>query len=177
MSQDDDRPPRPPLTVVAQNDDRAIRLEGVKQALEADLRALAANVMRVARGAGKAYEIGRQCKAVAGRFEEYRSVAGHYPPTHEIDAAIAIRREIPSAASDREYERSRGIDTVMRGALQAAASHLVGQRTQEAAGETQLLEGVRILEKLREENRREAVSRKEREDAFEKWKSERDRKK
>jgi len=45
----------------------------------------------------------------------------------------------------------------MRGGLQVAASRLVGQRTQENRGQTEMMDGVRALDRIREDRRARAA--------------------
>lgn len=115
------------------------------------LREHAANLMRVVRGAGKAYEIGPQAAAIVRLFERYREITGVYPSASEVACMLQV---------ERDDDRFRGCDNddltmmfaqreMVRGALQIAASELLGQRTQEARGEDELFQGLQRHEKAR----------------------------
>lgn len=121
------------------------------------LRDLAANMMRVARGAGKPYEIGKQCVSVIDAMQSYRNLAGFYPSSGELSEMLNLR----------QFERDHGLrgsesawymaeQKMVRGALQMAASTLLGQNTQHAAGSTELFEGFEVIEEIRDENSRRA---------------------
>lgn len=130
---------------------RRLALQDVEDAL----RELAANIVRVVRGAGMAPRIGSQAHSLIEAMVAYQKVVGHWPVSEEISAALDVSD--PDESLDRmdddalEYASAR--QAIVRGALQIAASKLVGQRTQEAAGESELFDGIKRLEKVREERR------------------------
>ncbi len=64
-----------------------------KEAVGWPLRELAANIIRVVRGAGKSYEIAGQCVSVIEAFQQYRDKVGQWPSSWEIDQALSISRE------------------------------------------------------------------------------------
>jgi hypothetical protein len=116
------------------------------------MRELAANMLRIVRGAGRPYELPAQMAKVLNLMEDYREATGHYPSDYEIGDTINIRNE----AGGRSDDWSHGIDTMVQGALQVAASTMVNQSTQKSAGEHELIEGLAQIEKIREANRRKA---------------------
>lgn len=124
------------------------------------LRELAANILRSVRGAGKPYQIGRQAQALADAMVAYRDAVGHFPSDEELGAALDV--EIPEERLDQMSDEQevivRARQQIIRGALQVAASRLVDQRPQEAAGMTEIDDGVRDLEKAREERRTRAAA-------------------
>jgi hypothetical protein len=141
------------LRLAVENDQRDIDKERAKRDIEWPLRELAANIIRVVRGAGKSYEIAGQCVAVIEAFQRYREKVGVWPGSSEIDQALSIRREAENASYDDVWELEYAHGTIVRGALQVAASRLVGQNTQEQRGRSELMDGVNSIERIREEMR------------------------
>jgi hypothetical protein len=105
-------------------------------AVSSCLRELTANLMRVTRGAGKSWYIGRQAQALIDSMVEYQKVVGHYPSSEELGAALDIDLDYQEMSNYSEHNRewSYAQQTLIHGALQMAASKLLEQRTQEAAG-------------------------------------------
>jgi hypothetical protein len=86
-------------------------------------------------------------------LQEYQEAAGYYPPSDEIRAALDI--DLPDSLLEDigEFE-ARKVDAeqdMVHGALQIAASRLLGQRNQENAGHKEMFEGFSALKNLREE--------------------------
>jgi len=119
---------------------------------------LAVNVIRVTRGAGKAYEVGRQANKLIETMQAHWDAFGHYPA--EADFHEALRH---TADRDPEYGleqwRRDAFAQIIRGSLQVTASRLAGQPTQVAAGEDEMWRGLRYYEEWREEQRRENAER------------------
>jgi hypothetical protein len=145
---------KPHLRLAVENKQADIDKEWAKREIEWPLRELAANIIRVVRGAGKSYELGRQCVAVIEAFKRYHEKVGHWPATWEIDQALSIRRDDTNATYDEAWEREHACETVIRGALQVTASRLVGQNTQEERGRSEMMDGVNTVERIREEARK-----------------------
>lgn len=145
---------RPPyLRLAAENDQRSIDQEWARGQLRRPLRELAANVIRVVRGAGRSYEIAEQCIAVIEAHRNYFDKVGSWPAAWEIDQALAIGRDRDTQVYDEAWERAVARETILRGSLQVAASRLVGQNTQENRGRSELMEGVNSIIQIREEAR------------------------
>lgn len=144
------------VRLVSENSEKDIAKQRALDDLSWPMRELTANLIRVARGAGRAYELPRQMVTVLERMEAYRTVVGHYPSDGEISHTINLR------FMDKEHRDhvSRAVDTIVQGALQAAASTLVGQSTQKSAGETEIFDGIRAVERAIETLHRERASRK-----------------
>jgi hypothetical protein len=125
------------------------------QAVTDRLCELAANILRSVRGAGKPYQIGRHAQALTDAMVAYRDAVGHYPSDEELAAAldVEISEERLDQMSDEQQAVVQARQQIIRGALQVAASRLVDQRPQEAAGMTEIDDGIRDLEKAREERR------------------------
>ena len=138
------------MRVVADNSEQEIAKRWAARSIRWPLRELAANLLRIVRGAGRPAEVGAQATAVIVAFEEYRAAFGHYPISEEISEALIMRDdERKEHWTDWEY----GVETMVRGALQMAASELVHQGTQRAAGKSELFSGLERIERIREENR------------------------
>jgi hypothetical protein len=121
---------------------------------------LAANILRSVRGAGKPYQIGRQAQSLTDAMVTYRDAVGHFPSDEELAAALDmdIPEERLDQMSDEQQAIVRARQQIIRGALQVAASRLVDQRPQEAAGMTDIDMGIRDLEKAREDRRARAAA-------------------
>lgn len=135
------------MRVVSENSEHDIQRERARQDIVWPLKELAANVIRVVRGAGKPHEIASQAGRVVLAFEAYHDVVGHYPPGHEIQDAINIRYHSEQWETD---DVDWAVDQIIQGSLQVAASRVLAQNTQEAAGERELKDGVRSMEKAQE---------------------------
>jgi len=143
------------MKIVSERSERELAEERAKRLIEEPLRQLASNILRVIRGAGKAWQIASEAAAVLEAFEEYRSIVGRYPSEYEIHEVISMRHEAASSPRDNESDWSDAIDDMIAGGLQMAASRLAGQLTQERAGQNEMFKGLFVIEKIREENRRE----------------------
>lgn len=90
--------------------------------------------------------------AAIDSFEEYREAAGCYPSDWDISTCLCL---------DEPTEHWRDWDwaqlDMVKGGLQIAASQLVGQNTQMAAGRHEMFEGLAVIERIREANRLEAT--------------------
>lgn len=146
---DEQEDARPRLTVAADNTQQDIAQHIARQEIGFPLRMLAANLIRVVRGAGAPYDVGRQCVAVIEALEKYRKVVGSYPSSHEIqDALELVRPEFDGSESDS------AIFAMTRGGLRIAAANLLSQRLQIVQGEKDLMDAFYQLEAWREEQRK-----------------------
>jgi hypothetical protein len=91
---------------------------------------------------------------------EYRDAVGHFPSSFEIANAVTAerRRETIETMSDDSFAHYYAEQAVILGSLQIIASRLLGQRAQEAAGETQMYDGLNKLEDIRTRRRKEWTS-------------------
>lgn len=117
------------------------------------LRAMMANLLRVTRGAGKPEQILRDCKEFLDSVEELYDKSETYPNGKELKQMLSIKKEYSFKISDDEKEREHAEIVIVRGALQISASRLLGQLTQERAGDSEMYEGIRVMEDIRERNR------------------------
>lgn len=145
------------VRLASSNSERDTARHEAAEAIEWPLRELAANFMRVIRGAGKPHEIGRQCVRVVERFNSYRDAHGCYPSSFEIMEALRLNKDESylERCSEESLTWYHAEKKMVRGALQVAASQLLGQLTQERAGDSEMFEGMRPIEEIRERNRRQ----------------------
>ena len=146
------------MKVVAENSSAELAQRLATQDMERALRQLTANLLRVVRGAGKPYAIVEDAAAFINAVVAYHDAAGTALPPDDIASALDIMRDDPgmrSRLSGHDYDRMDAERIIVRGALQIAASRLLEQRTQEAAGKHELYDGVRWMEKLRDTLRKE----------------------
>jgi hypothetical protein len=144
------------IFVIAMNSESEIRRRRAAENVEWPLRDLTANLIRVVRGAGKPYAIRDQLAAVLTAMSDYRDAAGRWPSSDELANMVAMQRPqwLETTSSEiraEDWAKSR----IIRGALQMTASELLGQRTQEAAGESEMYDGINQIEDLRTKRRAE----------------------
>lgn len=128
------------------------------RAYEAALVNLTVNILRVTRGAGRAYEIGRQASALIEAMERHWDAFGHYPGTDDVHRALRFRDQERDPEYGSEQWRTDALQQIMSGSLQVIASRLAGQRTQVAAGEDEMRRGLNYYAEWREEVRRERAA-------------------
>ena len=143
------------VRVVTSNSDDDIRRHRAMSKVRWALVELAANMLRVIRGAGRPHEIGEQTIAVLTAMETYRKDVGFWPDANEISDSLSFyeRPNWFGQISPPDQERWYAERTVMRGALQSIASSLLGQRTQETAGHHEMYQGINEIGRLRAEER------------------------
>lgn len=144
------------MKIVAENSESDIKRRQARDEVVWPLTELTANLLRVTRGAGKPYEIGRQAVALINAMQNHWDVVGQYPSSDELTVALDIdpSREFLEGGGEEFYEEVHAQQQVIRGALQIAASRLLSQRTQESAGERELREGTRGLARVAEARRK-----------------------
>lgn len=124
---------------------------------ERALVALTVNILRVTRGAGKAYEISRQSAALLQAMQDHWDAFGQYPGEADFHQVLHPPRERDSSYGPNQW-RSDALDQIMRGSLQVVASRLARQRLQEAAGDDELHNGLNYYAEWREEMRAQRVA-------------------
>lgn len=149
------------MRVAADNSDEDREREWAKMMLSSALRELTANLIRVTRGAGRSYEIGQQAKELIDAYQAYKTAVGTWPSSYELNEMLALddHEGRGDSADEAGVTLHYGQQYVVKGALQIAASQLIGQRTQEAAGRSQLHDGLRMVEEAREMRRVERETR------------------
>jgi len=123
-------------------------------------RALAANVLRIVRGAGRPEVLGGQMVACMQAVERYREAHGAYPKAKVLRLAldpeeasfetghwaqIQDEEALKWLSMSGQPEKLEAERKLLRGALQICASRLVGQNTQEIIGEHELYGGVHLM--------------------------------
>jgi hypothetical protein len=121
------------------------------------LREMTANLLRMARGAGKPYLIVGQLNELTTALIAYSEKSGGMMPSdHEFKKALAPIEYDPlfrSTYGDVEAERRDAIQQIVRGSLQLVASQMLGQSTQEAAGRSEMHAGSRALGEINKQQR------------------------
>ena len=147
--------------LVVENDPAELRRAQALQEISFPLRDLAANVMRVSRGAGKSYALGIQCAEVIASFERYRELTNQWASSWEIDAILRVRNVGLFESGYSEHDDA--VDDIIGGSLQISASRLLDQKTQERAGEREMYSGLNSIVNQRVRRREEERQREQRE--------------
>lgn len=144
------------MHIVSENTPDELRRNFAQGDVDAALRQLAANLMRVARGAGRPWELGPQAQLVVETMLAYREAVGCFPASEAIAAAISLRNS--QALIERVGEIARdeleAQQDIIHGALQIGASRLLGQMPQETMGRAEMMRGIRDLREANAEHRR-----------------------
>jgi hypothetical protein len=119
------------------------------------LREMTANLLRVIRGAGKPYEIGQQAAALVEALVKYRDVTGAWPD--DLSEVLSIERDMDNLEG-HQLDRADAEQRVISGALQVAASRLIGQTAHASVGSCEMYEGINAIADMREEGRAKALS-------------------
>jgi hypothetical protein len=144
------------MRIVSSQTEAQIKAERAKADFEYALRETTANLLRVIRGAGRPFEVAQQIKKCAEAIQAHELAIGLSIGEESVTNALGIPDEVDwRRFGNDERERHYAQETMVRGALQMTASKLLGQRTQEAAGESELYQGLREIERLRDEARRQ----------------------
>ena len=150
-----DESDRPKLTVVADNPRPKRDERMVQQFFDNALLQLAANIIRVARGAGKPHEIILQCNEVVKTAIDFRDKTGDMPANYSVSNTLRLREEELTEYESFNSQRRLAMEQMMSGALQVAASRMLGQRLQVDQGEKEMQSAYRDLENLYEERRKQ----------------------
>lgn len=142
------------MKVVSSYSDSQLACRRAKDDVAEAIRNLTANLLRVTRGAGKAHEIRRQAIVLIAAMQAHWDACGMWPSSEDLESTLSLSEE-PSGVAGREALWQYAEEAMVKGALQMAASTLLEQRTQRAAGHTQLFKGLIEIERMREENHRE----------------------
>lgn len=156
MSTEDEDPVHPHLRVIEgggtdpRDEDRA-RLD-----LKRSLVELTANLLRVARGAGRPETIIRDCYRVIEASAGYEEAFGKIPNPAEVQNCILYQEE--RGGSEGAGERGWAIERMTRGALQYVASKMMRQLPQTRTGEHDMTCGAVDFVKARDEERRRLLA-------------------
>lgn len=118
------------------------------------MRVLGANILRVVRGAGAPHDLLRQMRALEDAMFAHWE-ADRTWPLSEISAAVWVHEKPDNW--DRYGENARGEwyaeRTILSGALRYVAGELIGPPVQASRGSTEVRQGIRDLERLRQAER------------------------
>jgi len=107
------------------------------------LTELAANILRVVAGAGRASEIPRQAAELVGVTQAYINKHGRGIASWDIEQALCEWTPDSSRELDHHYQ------DIAVGGMRFAASRLLGQNTQAIAARRMMLDGIREIEAAR----------------------------
>jgi hypothetical protein len=127
-------------------------------AVRKGLREMTANLLRVARGAGRPDLIVAQAIALVGLFAAYRDVAGEDLGPEHMTEALRLEH-IPDDEDEIWPDWDRAVREMVNGALQVAAAELLAQQAQAALGRRELFAGYRHIEKLHTKQLRRLLRR------------------
>ncbi len=149
-----------PLRVVSSQSPDELERRRADAEISIPFRTLAANLLRVVRGAGRPEALGVQMTACLQALERYREAHGAYPKPKVLRQAlnpeeadfdrgnwVQLKDEeaLKWLSMSGEPEKFEAERMLLRGALQMCASRLVGQHTQEIIGEHELYSGVHLM--------------------------------
>lgn len=141
---------RPNLTLVPETPGHEREKEQARRELAWDTREMAANLLRIIRGAGRPSELPQQIinlsEAILKVHKECRAWAIWSAMEDTLHSGVPSHWDAP--------ESTRHESTIAKGALQLVASRLVHQRAQEAAGGREIDEGIDELQRARERMRK-----------------------
>lgn len=136
------------MRLVSSNSDADLSRKRELAAIATALRALAANILRVIRGAGRAGELPDQAVAFIDACINFKEATGNYPFADDLERMLALDdlTELLEKFGEAQYALYEAEHTIIRGALQVVASNLVGQRTQATTGGSDMVTGIRDRE-------------------------------
>ena len=142
------------MKIIAENAEAELARRRSIDDLSWALQDTTSNLMRIVRGAGNPHMLIQQLQRLLGAFEQYREVAGPIP-ADRISAILSMERERDPRDNVNDFELAQieAEQQVIRGALQFAASRLVGQLTHQAKGKEEMYDGIREIERVRAERR------------------------
>lgn len=153
------------MRIVSENSPQDLRKRAVEQQVALALRQLAANMLRIIRGAGKPYQLTSDLAACVTAMREYGDLVEHLPPSDfiarvldaekawpggedEQDAYWAAWADDPDEVQKRLLEQRSSRRQMRLAALQITASMLAGQPLQRARGDDDLERAIARHERL-----------------------------
>lgn len=148
------------LRVVSSQSQKELARRRADAELSPPFRTLAANLLRVVRGAGRPEALGEQMFACLEALQRYQQAHGAIPRARVLRLALDPEEasfETGNWAELQDQEALKWLSMsgqpekleaerkLLRGALQICASRLVGQHTQEIVGEHELYSGVHLM--------------------------------
>jgi hypothetical protein len=149
----DDEKKKPHIRLAVENNQKTVDKSWARHEIEWPLRELAANIMRVSRGAGDPIKVMLQCLAVVEGARSYHDKCGDWPDATDVTDALDFHDPRLRDYTRTYDERRSSIEDIVEGALRLAAGRIVGQKLQEDHGEKDLLAAIRRLEEYRAEQK------------------------
>ena len=136
------------MKLVSEQSQENLAEQRALDALRWPIRELAANLLRVIRGAGRPSAIAQQSIALVAAFRHFNEETGLLPSSHDVSEMLDISDDMDRLRGCRSDELAKlyAENDMVRGALQVAASKLLHQSTQAVAGKRELIEGSRNRE-------------------------------
>ena len=144
-----------------------------KQEFSQAIREVAANMLRIIRGAGKPYELLPQMKTAIDTAIKFQELHNHWPTDviasdllldDGVETWLSRLRDgtIDQASIDRwwedgTFEKMMAEHTISQGALRTIAAELVGQDLQKSHGKNEFHEGIFHWIRVRDERRQRAM--------------------
>ena len=128
--------------------------ERLEAFVQSDLLRLTSNLLRIVRGAGKPEQLYSDMLTCLKSHQAYKKSVGHAVPAEIIANTLEFRSDDTSQQEMEFRMRQYADETIVRGALQFAASTLAGQSTQLAAGSREMSEGIRDRQEAMENIRK-----------------------
>jgi hypothetical protein len=143
------------MRIVSEKSEADVAHHHALERVERRLRELAANLLRIIRGAGKPYEMILQMVELVEAIQAYQAVVGR-APWEEFNRALDVSRDIKDMqhwnAEDRHRDDAE--HQIIQGVLQVVASRLVRQLNQETIGQGEMSAGLRAFESYRAKARK-----------------------
>lgn len=155
--ENDSDPERSALRLIAENNAADLESAAALKRVQFAVRELAANLLRIIRGAGRPHQLGQDAQALIESLTEYQNRVGRWPFAEEVSAALSIApsQEFRQQLTGASLDRVDAEEMIIRGVLQQVASRLTGQRTHERLGKSEMYEGIRDLRSAQEAMRKE----------------------
>jgi hypothetical protein len=140
------------VRLVSNQSEAEIRRLKAREALTLPWRTLAANILRIANGAGRPADLMKQLTRCTNAMQAYLEAHGRMPPEQLIrdilDCDRAFRGYRPWV-EERRTKISEGMQLVRRGALQVVASMLLDQLTLQHKAEYDIHSGAGMLQEAK----------------------------
>ncbi|NKE43441.1 hypothetical protein HB662_01535 [Roseomonas frigidaquae] len=144
------------MKLVVDNSEALLAQRSAAEDTRTALAQLAANLLRVARGAGRPAHLPNQALQFLNAVMAWQEAGGAPGAEWPWVAGVQMELDFDFMQKLQQDDRMelRAQQHVIRGALQIAASRMLGQLTHERAGERELRDGIRDLWELQEERRK-----------------------
>lgn len=158
------------MRVVSEQSEADLRRREAANRVHWRYRELAANLLRVVRGAGSSADLLEQMAAVISASSELKDLEGYWPDSSVIEGALRLpdpgsrmQARVEEGRFSKEdidrWERDGTLDVnwaeheICRGVLQMCASGLLQQSTHRSVGHNEFRDGVRALNAALEKQR------------------------